>query len=73
MLGEGGNEPFDVGGEEGGERVVASAVELLREAVPQVEGDVGDLVVLLLNIHSNVNRSNFEFCHSIPSPSWRIR
>ena len=50
MLGEGGNEPFDVGGEEGGERVVASAVELLREAVPQVEGDVGDLVVLLLSI-----------------------
>ena len=48
MLGEGGNQPFDVGGEESGERVVSAAVELFREAVPQVEGDVGDLVVLLL-------------------------
>ena len=55
MLGEGGDEPFDVGGKESGERIVSAAVEFLREAVPQVEGDVGDLVVLLLNIHSNVN------------------
>ena len=52
MLGEGGNEPFDVGGEEGGERVVTS-VELLRVAVPQVEGDVRDLVVLLLSVQQS--------------------
>ena len=48
MLGERCDEPLDVGGEEGGEGgegVVAAPVQLLGEAVPQVEGDVGDLVV----------------------------
>ena len=45
VLGERGDQPLDVGREEGSQGVVPAPVELLGEAVPQVEGDVGDLVV----------------------------
>lgn len=45
MLAQSDDEPLDEGLEEGGERGIVPVVELLRQPVPQVEGDVGYLVV----------------------------